>query len=331
MIMAKTEYRHSPWDLAQMQSLPLAQKIAMTQYRIREWYSAFEGNVYVAFSGGKDSTVLRHIVNHTPGVYNVPCVFVNTGLEYPEIQKFVSSFGDVTILYPEVSFVDVITKYGYPIISKDVASAVEDARRNVPLGKETARVKKLRGIYTGSGRRDGRKSKYNYSKWGFLYDAPFKISAKCCDIMKKKPFAAYERITGRKPFIGTLAAESAQRACTWRKSGCNAFDAVHPSSKPLSFWTEQDILQYLVDFDVPYAPIYGSIEKDDDGKFYTTGLDRTGCMFCGFGAHLEKKPNRFQRMQKTHPKQYQFCMNTLRMKNVLDYIGLPYENKCEEE
>lgn len=81
--------RHQPDDLRQMQSLPLEAKIIMTQRRIRDWYDYWDGNVYVSFSGGKDSTVLKHIVENTPGVYDVPFVFVNTGMEYPEIQQHV--------------------------------------------------------------------------------------------------------------------------------------------------------------------------------------------------------------------------------------------------
>jgi 3'-phosphoadenosine 5'-phosphosulfate sulfotransferase (PAPS reductase)/FAD synthetase len=78
--------KHQPYDLKQMQSLPLEAKIIMTQQRIRQWYDYWDGEVYVAFSGGKDSTVLKHIVDNTPGVDDVPAVFVKTGLEYPEIQ-----------------------------------------------------------------------------------------------------------------------------------------------------------------------------------------------------------------------------------------------------
>lgn len=40
----------------------------------------------------------------------------------------------------------------------------------------------------------------------------------------------------------------------------------------------------------------------------TTKCKRTGCVFCGFGCHLEKEPNRFQRLQVTHPALYNYCM-----------------------
>lgn len=134
---------HTSADLRQMQSLPLEAKIMMTKRRIREWYEHWDGQVYVSFSGGKDSTVLKHIVDHTPGVYDVPAVFVNTGLEYPEIQQFVRAVKDgeydcfntdVEILRPEMRFDDVLKTYGYPVISKEVANAVGQARRTLESG-----------------------------------------------------------------------------------------------------------------------------------------------------------------------------------------------------
>ena len=126
--------RHTKYDLRQMQSLPLDAKIVMTQERIRQWYDHWDGQVYVSFSGGKDSTVLKHIVD---GMYDdVPSVFVNTGLEYPEIQQFVREIKagkydcfnpDVEIIRPEMRFDKVIKMYGYPVVSKEVAQKVSRA------------------------------------------------------------------------------------------------------------------------------------------------------------------------------------------------------------
>lgn len=81
----------------------------------------------MSFSGGKDSTVLLHIARQ---LYpSIPAVFSNTGLEYPEIQKFVKSFDNVDIITPSMNFGQVITTYGYPIIGKEVAEAIYYARR----------------------------------------------------------------------------------------------------------------------------------------------------------------------------------------------------------
>ena len=331
--------KHTVGDLRQLQALPLRLKIPLTQQRIRDWYEHWDGQVYVSFSGGKDSTVLKHIVD---SMYtDVPAVFVNTGLEYPEIQRFVREVKagkydcfnpDVAILRPEMRFDEVIKKYGYPVASKLVARYVETARRN----PDSKRAKWLRGeewtkFVTGG-------------KWTFLIDAPFSVSDKCCAVMKHKPINQYGKQTGRKAIIGTMAAESRHRERAWLTNGCNAFAAKTPTSQPLSFWTEQDVLHYIKDFGVPYCPVYGEIKIDDDPEFEgqmnlidylgcyepqdrltTTGLSRTGCMFCMFGAHLEKEPNRFQRMKVSHPKQYAYCMDKLGLREVLEYIGVPYE------
>lgn len=118
---------HDAKRLAELQALPLERKIQITQARIIEWYKHYNGNVVVSFSGGKDSTVLLHLVRK---LYpHVRAVFSNTGLEYPEIQKFAKSFDLVDTVTPKMRFDQVISTYGYPIISKEVAEAIYYARR----------------------------------------------------------------------------------------------------------------------------------------------------------------------------------------------------------
>lgn len=296
--------KHSKSDLLQMQSLPLSAKIIMSQRRIRDWYDYWNGQVYISFSGGKDSTVLKHLVETTiGGMYNpdtdlfeyVPSVFVNTGLEYPEIQKFAMSQPNVITVRPEKRFDEVIKEYGYPVISKEVAQVIEEARRHASTGKYTYRMKRLEGTLLT---KDGKKSAYNCPQYKYLLDAPFKISSKCCDVMKKKPAKNYEKESGRKAYIGTMAQESRARQTAWFINGCNAFNKNRPTSQPLSFWTEQDILEYIVTYNLPYAPIYGEILRDENGKYYTTGANRTGCMFCMFGMKQDGCPNRFEKMRE---------------------------------
>ena len=344
--------KHEAYELKQMQSLPLDIKIRMTKERIEQWYEHWDGMVYVSFSGGKDSTVLKHIVD---SMYDdVPSLFVNTGLEYPEIQKFAMSQKNVVTVRPEMRFDEVIKKYGYPVVSKEVAQTVCEAKKNAQTGKYTYRIKKLNGELVD---KNGKPSTYNIPQWKFLLDAPYNISHKCCDVMKKKPAKTYEKITGRKAIIGTLASESTLRKTQWVKYGCNALESKRPTSQPLSFWTEQDILHYLKQFDVPYCSVYGEIVPVDDGEQFngqlttfdvlndyegtllkTTGCDRTGCIFCMFGCHLEKEPNRFQRLKETHPRQYEYCIGGgeyvdgkwqpskegLGLGKVLDYINVKY-------
>ena len=357
--------KHLPHDLAQMQSLPLEAKIIMTQQRIRQWYEYWDGLVYVAFSGGKDSTVLKHIVD---SMYSdVPALSVNTGLEYPEIQKFVKDVkagkwgcfnSDVVIVRPEMRFDEVLKTYGYPVVSKEVAKKIYEGRQATKNGKiDNYATRQFNGTYVS---KNGKTNAYSVEKWKFLYESDLPVSHKCCDIMKKKPSNLYAKQTGRKQIVGTMASESRLRYSNWLRNGCNAFEAKKPSSQPLSFWTEQDILHYIKKYDVPYCSVYGDIVfdfNDEDipdnqisimdylGKYEpedrlkTTGCDRTGCIFCMFGCHLEKEPNRFQRLKETHPRQYEYCINGGEMVDgkwqpskeglglgyVLDYIGVKYD------
>ena len=308
-------------DLKILQAYPLWMKVERTKRRIAEWVDYYgEDGVYISFSGGKDSTVLLHLVR---SLYpEIEAVFCNTGLEYPEIVKFVKDIPNVRILKPELTFKQVIEQKGYPVISKSVANTVRLARKNIEEGKDTLRVRQIKGLEVGS--------KFNKGKWEFLLDAPFKISDECCNEMKKKPFKKYEKETGKVPFIGTLAAESQQREAVYLKTGCNSFNSNKPKSTPLGFWTEQDILQYIFENNLTICSVYGDVVEESDmlgnKNYRTAGEQRTGCMFCMFGCHLEKEPNRFQRMKYTHPKQYKYCMEKLNLKEVLDYINVKYDD-----
>lgn len=309
------------YTLKLRQAMPLKDKIRFTENRIYEWVNRVGVNgTYISFSGGKDSTVLLDLVRN---LYpKIEALFVDTGLEYPEIKKFVKTKENVTILRPKMMFNQVIEKYGYPIISKSVSDTVELAKKNIIEGKETLRVMKLKGELM---KNDGTPSFFNCSKWAFLLDAPFKISNKCCNVMKKTPAREFNKLTGKLPIIGTMAEESLLRTKDYLKHGCNSFNGKKPHSTPIAFWTEQDILEYIVTKNLDYASVYGEIKQDQNGKYYTTGCNRTGCMFCGFGCHLEKEPNRFQMMKKTHPTQWDYCINKLGLREVLDYIGVKYE------
>jgi 3'-phosphoadenosine 5'-phosphosulfate sulfotransferase (PAPS reductase)/FAD synthetase len=216
-------------------------------------------------------------------------------------------------------FDKVLEKYGYPIVSKEVSECIDQARKALVTGKYLYRLAKLMGTAKD---KDGNKSLYNQEKWKFLLEAPFKISNKCCNVMKKKPVHDYHKKTGKVPFIATMADERRLREQKYLQNGCNGFNLKIPTSTPIAFWTEQDILEYIDTYKIPIASVYGDVIKTD--KYYTTGCQRTGCMFCGFGCHLEKYPNRFQRLAETHPKQYEYIINTLGMGKVLDYIGVEY-------
>jgi len=301
-------------DLRQRQALPLSAKVLMTQNRIREWYNHWNGDVYVSFSGGKDSTVLAHIVHD---LYpNVPLIFSNTGLEYPEIQSFARKMG-AEFVRPKIQFSEVISKYGYPIISKEISKTIYCARLN---GKKY-KNKRQRETLLGKLQNEGELSRFNKGKWLLLsQETQFVVNDRCCYHIKKKPLLDYQHKTNRFPFIATLAEESMLRMQAWLKHGCNAFEENKKTSQPMSFWREQDVLHYIKDEGLEIASVYGNIVTTDkdgfaydafpgcEGTMKCTGCQRTGCIFCGYGKHLQKGETDFQRLAKTHPKQYEYCM-----------------------
>ena len=316
------------WQLQQLQGLPLEVKSRKTQERIKEWYEHFNGQVYVSFSGGKDSTVLLHIARE---MYpDIEAVFVDTGLEYPEIREFVKGFENVTWLKPKMNFKQVIEKYGYPVVSKRVANSISRLRINP---SEPWRYNK----FINSTNKNGSHTDFGIpQKWQDLaLNAPFKISDNCCGIIKHKPCLDYEKKTGKKPMIAMMADEGRNREKAYLETGCNAFKLKRPMSNPIGFWTEADIFLYIQTHNIVIASCYGEIIEANqiDGQqcldgcmsnFTTSKCKRTGCMFCMFGVHLEKEPNRFQMMKETHPKQYDYCINKLGLGEVLDYIGVKY-------
>lgn len=205
------ETRYTKQDLETMRAWTLQRKIQVTQTRLIEWLGRYDWNVYVSFSGGKDSTVLADLAARVYQVFSCPkrqdplrLVFVNTGLEYPEIQKFVRDFAEwlkakykipveLEILHPSMTFPQVLSKYGYPVISKETAKVIYYARR----GSRWA-INRLDGLD-----KHGNESKFKerFKKYKFLIDAPFETSQLCCDVMKKGPAHRYEAETGRKPIL----------------------------------------------------------------------------------------------------------------------------------
>lgn len=305
------EQVHDSQRLAELQALPLYRKVMITQTRIIEWYLKNKKQVYVAFSGGKDSTVLLHLVRQA--FPDVEAVFSNTGLEYPEIQKFAQSFDNVRVVRPKMRFDAVVSKYGYPLLSKEISRTIWYARKT--------KATWAREMMLGNRKHEGEISRFNKNKYLPLLRLPFLAGDMCCSVMKKAPVKTYQKESGKVPFIGTQASEGGRRRQAWLKNGCNAFDSKDPKSTPMAFWKAQDVLQYIVDNNLPICSVYGDVVAvDEEGNEYATsgmisgmklrctGCDRTGCIFCAYGAHLTKGETKFQRLARTHPRQYEYCI-----------------------
>ena len=298
--------------------MPLHFKITYAKKKIKEFYKKQDGKVYISFSGGKDSTVLLHLVR---SIYkDVEAVFCNTTNEYQEILEFVKNTPNVTWLNPKMSFNSIIKEYGFPLVSKKVARAISDLKNPTPRNVNSRKMY-LEGIGSKGQNIPSRKLP---KKWYYLIDEPYNLTLKCCDILKKEPFKRYEKITDKKPYIGTSAFEGETRVQNYLKHGCNIYNTKDAKSRPLSIFSEKDIWAYIKHFKLDVASIYHPKYLDNT---LVSGEKRTGCAYCAFGAHLEdKNNNRFTRLQQRKPKQFKKMMalenNGVSYGSVLKSLGV---------
>lgn len=275
-------------ELHSRQQWTLAQKIDHSLGVIDQFIARMDGKVYLSFSGGKDSTVLLHLCEIIKP--DIKCVFVNTGCESVDVVRFVEKMKashNIEVIRPKMTPRQVWAKYGFPLVSKDQAFKI-DIVRKYPESKSAQKFMRDSNQFTISKRFrylcDTEKCKYH-------------TSAMCCNILKKNPCHKYEHETGLRPIVATMASESMLRETDYLRVGqCNKFDQGHEKSKPLSIWMEEDIWQFIRENNIEIAEIYAK------------GVDRTGCVGCGFGAQM-KDDRRLETFYRLYPKYYNMVLN----------------------
>lgn len=299
--------RADPIDIKEMK---LVQRIQECIY-----FAGGIEKVYIAFSGGMDSTVLCYLAEkHFPGI---KMMFINTGAEFPEIIKFVYKMKlqgwNIDVRFPKMKPKEVIDKYGFPLYSKEVSMSISRFRNTKSL---VQRYYRLFGRIVKPGKKvkKGRKGVIPKYARTLAIENEFKISEKCCDMLKKNVFKKYEKDTGRMPIVGTTVGESQNRLESWLKNGCNAFDLKKPQSRPMSAWDRKDTKEVIDMYNIEISEAYT-----------VHGYERTGCAFCPFGMHLEKGKNRYVRMSETHPKMHSYALDYIGFRKVFDRINLEYE------
>lgn len=361
--------KHTLSDLYQMQAMPLSAKIRMTKYRIDQFVDKYgEDGVYLSFSAGKDSTVLGHIIRKVCGYKNIPFVFADVPTQYPELKQFAMTFDNIVILKPKFSDAPsntglILEEHLKAIRGGTIKSIIEseklanllNSRLKSKAGGSNRRLAIMIGMLTTDKENPIKenptreeKSSFSQEKYKFMLESPFDISNKCCTVMKKKPLHEYHRKTGRNPITATMASESKLRTQKWLQNGCNGFNLKIPTSNPMSFWTEQDVLLYIKINNLPICSVYGDVVIDYDAEgsvdgqmdlselsadyglfetgkrpLKTTGCSRTGCVLCGFGCHLEKPgEGRFERLKETHPGMYKLL-------DVIENNGVTYREAID--
>lgn len=346
-------------DLRLLQSLPLEVKVAKSKMRIIEWIEHYGSeSVYIAFSGGLGSTVLLYLVNEVCLEYGepaIPALFVNTRNEFPEVVRHVYRmkaannerfakivkkpysgpllFADqIEVRLPDRFLNQVLKEKGYLIASKKTSRCIHDARKIVAERPGdyylSEKFQSLMNV----------KNKFSVPiKYRDFIFGDIEVSAECCHVLKRAVMERYEKESGRVfPFTGEQASESNLRQGVYLKHGCNGFDMAKPKSSPLGFWTSSDLCQYALQYHIPYPECYEKIVCLD-GKYITTGEERTGCMICtaGIGKEKGKPVNRYQRMAMKHPVHYDYMLRSLEaggcgMKPILEKMGIAYKPPLRE-
>lgn len=272
-------------ELIKRQGWTLPQKIDHALYIIEAFLAQYPDAV-VAYSGGIDSTVMLFLVRMIDK--NRKAVFANTTNEFGEILKFVKDTDNVEIVMPDTNFKKIVEQYGFPIISKKVARMIHDVRH------PTDRNKATRTLYLTGTKRDGTKSSQFHipKKYMHLIDAPFDITHKCCDFLKKKPM---EQLSKNGVFIGTMAENSYTRKGAYMKTGC--INVKEKKAMPMSIMLKEDIWAIAKMFNIKFCDIYTGENKEEN----------TGCAYCAFGCQFDK--DRFKRLQRREPKRFDQMMS----------------------
>ena len=274
-------------ELTQRQEWTLAQKIDHSLGVIEQFASHYDGRVFVSFSGGKDSCVMLSLVEMI--LPRVQCVFTQTGCEMPSVVRFVREMQadhNIRMIRPRKTMREVFCKCGFPLVSKEVSHDIENVRKN-PYG-----ISARKKLWLGN-------PNHIPLRWMYLLNEPYDVSDRCCYHLKKAPMHKYIHDTKTYPFVGILASESRMRSSSYlRRGGCNSFAETaraYPASWPLAIWTDNDVWAYIKDRHLPLPDIY---EK---------GARRTGCMGCGFGAHINSAA--IDTLRRLYPRWYDTIMN----------------------
>lgn len=285
-----------------------------------------ENNAYISFSGGKDSTILHYLIDLALPNNNIPRVFINTGIEYLDIVRFVKEMQQkddrIIIINSGINIKQMLEKYGYPFKSKQHSHNLAiyqnenyiDCDNNEFIIKQSEKKKKLIQIpylesyyeeytdyhipltlvrYLGVEKtntliRCPNKLRYQFTKYFNI-----KVSDECCNRLKKIPIKNWSKNNNK--FIcltGMRKEEGGQR----KSINCvitdkeNNLVKFHPLLVVSDKWENEFIEKYNIKLCKLYYPPYN--------------FKRTGCKGCPFSLNLQEQ---LEIMDKHLPNEKKQC------------------------
>ncbi len=207
--------------LKHLWNLPLDKKIQIAEDVIKTLFRT-SNNLAVAFSGGKDSLVVLHMVRqYNP---NIPVVFINTGVEFPETVNYVYEIAKKWNLNffevkPKVNFWKLCDEKGLPVAGRG----------------NTTFMRKL------------------------SIEANVKLSNACCQLMKEKPAKKfYEENNIEGVMVGCRVSESIMRRFNFADFGAIRYSSTYNIlvAWPLYAFLDEDIEEYIRKYNLPLNPLY---------------------------------------------------------------------------
>jgi 3'-phosphoadenosine 5'-phosphosulfate sulfotransferase (PAPS reductase)/FAD synthetase len=263
-----------------------------------------QNNFYVSFSGGKDSTVLHHLIDLALPNNTIERIFFDTGIEYRMIKSFVKKLATndnrIRIVKPEHGIGYCIKKYGYPFKNKYHSDLM--FRWNKTRNEQT-KADYIAGKH-GKGKQIPKKLLYQYND-----DFTLKISPKCCQVLKKDVSKNINKIS----ILGMREEEKGIRALSY--SGCVMADK---NGKVLKFMPlfpmKDEWIDWFVDF-----------QKIEICEIYLPpyNFKRTGCLGCPYNLKITQD---LTKLYELLPKEYEKAIRL--WKPVYDeYIRIGYRLK----
>ena len=295
-------------------------------FRIKRDYERTGGKIYLSFSGGKDSTVLAHLIMMANLPTKIPFLFANTGIELDATLKFVKNFpyDNVVITKPRKPFAQVITEYGKPCLSKLKSEALSTYQRHIDEPLKTARAYQLiTGIRLKGGVAvEGRNSyKLANKHMHFVHpETEFKVANKCCQYMKKYPFQDFEKQNNMNgSFSGVRISEGGTRSMAY--NSCvkikHKGDKEFIMSMPIIDWTNQMIDEFIDRFDVKLSDAY---------EVY--GCARTGCCACPYSQNLSEE---LKMLHNFEPLKYKAMMRWMKDVYMYQLVECSYDEQYSAE
>lgn len=263
--------------------------------RISDLYFYTGGNCYLSFSGGKDSTIVLSLIKMAIDKKIIPdrikAIYVDTGIELTATNNFVKWINDnyygIDIIKPYTTFAEITKQYGKPAISKMKSELIARWQKNNMLKSAQMLLS------------NGKSTRLADKHLHFLSNNfDIKISNKCCELLKKKPFNEYNKqnnilgyMTGERMDEGgarSLAFSKRDNICTIVRS--NGIIV----KNPIIDWGDEMCELYVNKYNLPLSDAY-----------IVYGLGRTGCYCCPFSKDLI---NNLKILYKYEPNKYKAAL-----------------------